>query len=84
MLETTLRAVGMKRAKSLYEAAQNTIGCTEGESCTRMEIKLLLQDYHNKTAHYYAVMDGHHTKTLDVGFAILNCYELYVLCKFYP
>ena len=55
--DNKLRAVGMKRAKSLYEAAQKTIGCTEGESCSRMEIKLLLQDYHNKTAQYQAVME---------------------------
>jgi len=55
--DNKLRAVGMKRAESLYEAAQKTIGCTEGESSSRMEIKLLLQDYHNKTAQYQAVME---------------------------
>jgi transposase len=54
--DNKLRAVGMKRAKSLYEAAQRSIGCTEGESCSRMEIKLLLQDYHNKMAQYQAVI----------------------------
>ena len=51
-----LRAVGMKRAKSLYKAAQRSIGCTKGESCSRMEVKLLLQDYHNKMAQYQAVI----------------------------
>jgi len=55
--DNKLRAVGMKRAKSLYEAAQKTIGCTEGESCSRMEIELLLQDYNNKITQYQAVMD---------------------------
>ncbi len=55
--DNKLRAVGMKRAKSLYEAAGKTIGCTEGESCSRMEIKLLLQDYNHKTLQYLAVMD---------------------------
>lgn len=55
--DNKLRAVGIKRAKSLHEAARKSIGCTEGESCSRMEIKLLLQDYHNKTAQYQAVMD---------------------------
>ncbi|ACL19024.1 transposase IS116/IS110/IS902 family protein [Desulfitobacterium hafniense DCB-2] len=58
--DNKLRAVGMKRAKSLYEAAQKSIGCTEGESCSRMEIQLLLQDYHTKTAQYQAV-----TETID-------------------
>ncbi|WP_088225472.1 IS110 family transposase [Desulfosporosinus sp. FKB] len=55
--DNKLRAVGMKRAKSLYEAAQETIGCTAGESCSRMEIMLLLQDYQNKTSQYEAIMD---------------------------
>jgi transposase len=55
--DNKLRAVGMKRAKNLYEAAQKTIGCNEGESCSRMEIKLLLQDYYNKTAQNQAIMD---------------------------
>ncbi|WP_018306466.1 IS110 family transposase [Desulfitobacterium hafniense] len=55
--DNKLRAVGMKRAKSLYEAAGKTIGCTEGESCSRMEIKLLLQDYNHKTLQYLAVME---------------------------
>ncbi|NLZ96178.1 MAG: IS110 family transposase [Bacteroidales bacterium] len=52
-----LRAVGMKRAKSLCAAAQRSIGCTEGESCSRMEIKLLLQDYHNKMDQYQVVIE---------------------------
>jgi transposase len=55
--DNKLRAVGIKRAKSLYEAARKSIGCTEGESCSRMEIKLLLQDYHNKIGQYDAVME---------------------------
>lgn len=55
--DNKLRAVGMKRAKSLYEAARKTIGCTEGESCSRMEIGLLLQDYNNKMSQYDAVME---------------------------
>jgi transposase len=53
--DNKLRAVGAKRAKILYEAAQKSIGCTDGEFCSRMEIKLLLQDYHDKTAQYQAV-----------------------------
>lgn len=56
--DNKLRAVGMKRAKSLYEAARKTIGCTEGESSSRMEIKLLLQDYNHKSLQYLAVMDS--------------------------
>jgi transposase len=55
--DNKLRAVGMKRAKSLYEAAQRSIGCTEGESCSRMEIELLLEDYRNKSVQYQAVIE---------------------------
>ncbi len=55
--DNKLRAVGLKRAMNLYKAAQKSIGCTEGELSTRMEIKLLLQDYHNKKSQYDEVME---------------------------
>lgn len=54
--DNKLRAVGLKRATKLYKAAQKSIGCTEGELSIRMEIKLLLQDYHYKKSQYDAVM----------------------------
>lgn len=43
-----IRAVGIKRATSLYKAAQKSIGCTEGISGARFEIKMLLTDYKSK------------------------------------
>lgn len=51
-----LRAVGMKRAKSLYEAAQRSIGCTEGSAMARIELKLLLEDYWAKRRQHEALM----------------------------
>lgn len=42
--EKKLRAVGMKRAQTLVEAAQNSIGL-DGGVCARMEMQLLLEDY---------------------------------------
>jgi transposase len=51
-----LRAVGMKRAKSLYEAAQRSIGCTEGSVTARIELKLLLEDYQAKMSQHEALM----------------------------
>jgi transposase len=51
-----LRAVGMKRAKSLYEAAQRSIGCTEGSATARIELKLLLDDYQTKMSQHEAIM----------------------------
>ena len=38
-----LRAVGMKRAQTLVEAAQNSIGL-DGGNCARMEMQLLLDE----------------------------------------
>jgi transposase len=56
--DNKLRAVGLKRAMNLYKAAQKSVGCTEGELSIRMEIKLLLQDYHYKKSQYDAVMES--------------------------
>jgi transposase len=54
--QTKLRAVGMKKAMSLYEAAVNSIGCSSGIAAARMELKLLLDDYQNKREQYELVM----------------------------
>lgn len=43
--EAKLRAVGKKRAQTLLEAAQRSIGHTEGLDTARLEISLLLEDY---------------------------------------
>ncbi len=51
-----LRAVGMKRAQTLYETAKHSMGCTEGSIAARMEIRLLLEDYHAKHTQYDSVM----------------------------
>lgn len=45
--EKKLRAVGMKRAVTLVEAAHNSIGLSGGD-CARMELWLLLEDYRTK------------------------------------
>lgn len=52
-----LRAVGAKKAKRLYEAACNTIGCP-GSQAVRMELTLLLEDYRIKMKQYEAVMEA--------------------------
>ena len=51
-----LRAAGMKRAARLYEAANDSIGCTDGGAAARMELGLLLDDYEAKQQQYGAVM----------------------------
>ena len=40
-----LRGVGIKRAKSLVEAAEHSIGTKEGANAARMEIRNLMDDY---------------------------------------
>jgi len=52
-----LRAVGMKRAKTLTEAAERSIGSREGSTAARMEIMILLEDYESKQARLEQVMD---------------------------
>ena len=54
--ENKLRAVGMKRAQTLYETAKRSMGCTEGSHAARLELRLLLEDYHTKKAQYDDVM----------------------------
>lgn len=52
-----LRAVGIKRANRLVEAAKGSIGCKEGLRAARIEIKMLLEDYENKTKQQESLME---------------------------
>jgi transposase len=51
-----LRSVGIKRAKKLCEAAENSVGCAEGAVAARLELKFLLDDYETKIKQLEAVM----------------------------
>jgi transposase len=51
-----LHAVGKKRAQRAYEAANNSVGCTEGSAAARMELNLLLEDYDAKLRQYEEIM----------------------------
>lgn len=51
-----LRAVGIKRAQKAFEAAKVSIGCTEGITVARLELRLLLEDYDAKLRQYEEVM----------------------------
>lgn len=55
--DAKLRAVGIKRAKTLMEAAEHSIGSREGLTSARMEIAILLEDYEAKSAGLEKVMD---------------------------
>lgn len=54
--EEKLRAVGQKRANSLYEAALKSIGIKEGLQSARKELKILLEEYEMKEKQYEEVM----------------------------
>ena len=63
-----LRAVGMKRALTLVEAAHNSIGLPGG-SCARMEIQLLLEDFRTKQSQLERITEVLEEETLRVPCA---------------
>lgn len=60
-----LRAVGMKRAMTLVEAAHNSIGL-QGGACVRMEVQMLLEDYRTKQIQLKKVTEVLKAVTLEV------------------
>lgn len=63
-----LRAVGMKRAQTLVEAAHNSIGL-DGGACARMEMQMLLEDYRAKQVQPAKVTAVLEAETLEVPYA---------------
>lgn len=55
--DAKLRAVGMKRAKILCNAAFGSVGCKEGLKTARIEIRHLLNDFENKKAQKQEIED---------------------------
>ena len=49
--DAKLRAVGKKRAQTLVEAAQRSIGYTKGLDMARLEISMLFEDYERLEKH---------------------------------
>lgn len=54
--EAKLKGVGLKRAKTLYEAAEHSIGGREGATAARLEIRMLLEDYESRSARLQEIM----------------------------
>ena len=54
--EAKLRAVGMKRAASLVEAAKRSIGLRSGGEAARLEFRILLEDYDTKLRRLEEIM----------------------------
>ena len=54
--DAKMRAVGKKRAQTLIEAAEHSVGAKEGTMAARMEIQMLLEDYESKSNRLQEVM----------------------------
>ena len=54
--EARLKAVGIKRAKTLYEAVEHSIGSREGATAARLEIRMLLEDYESRASRLQEIM----------------------------
>lgn len=61
------RAVGIKRAQTLVEAAQNSIGL-DGGVCARMEMQMLLEDYRVKEVQLEKVTAVLEAETLKIPY----------------
>ena len=55
--DAKLRAVGVKRAKTLIEAAEYSVGSKEGAISARMEIRMLLEDYESRNTRLQEVIE---------------------------
>ena len=63
--ENKMRAVGIKRAVTLVEAAHNSVG-VKGGNCARMELQLLLEDYSVKRNQLQKVTEILQAETMKV------------------
>lgn len=54
--QSKIKAVGMKKATSLFEAAKSSVGCRNGGDAARLELRLLLADYRTKMEQYTQIM----------------------------
>ena len=60
-----LRAVGMKRAKALVEAAQKSVGM-DGGICARLDLQMLLEDFRRKHEYLKQITEVLEAETLKV------------------
>ena len=61
-----IRAVGVKRATTLYEAAKRSIGHDQGTSAAKLEMALLLEDYEAKAKQLAFVMAALETTLREI------------------
>ena len=66
--DAKLRGAGMKRAKTLIEAAEHSIGSREAQEAARVELKILLADYEMQTAREAELMALIEEKITEVPY----------------
>ena len=54
--DAKMRAVGKKRAQTLVDAAEHSIGSKEGAISARMEMRMLIEDYESRKARLEEIM----------------------------
>ena len=54
--DAKLRAVGKKRAQTLVNAAEHSVGSKEGAISARIEIRMLIEDYESRNARLQEIM----------------------------
>lgn len=54
--DAKMRAVGKKRAQTLVDAAEHSIGSKEGTISARMEMRMLIEDYESRKARLQEIM----------------------------
>lgn len=64
--DAKIRAVGVKRATTLYETAKRSIGHDQGTSAAKLEMALLLEDYEAKAKQLAFVMAALETTLREI------------------
>jgi len=64
--DAKIRAVGVKRATTLYETAKRSIGHNQGMSAAKLEMTLLLEDYEAKAKQLAFVMAALESTLRDI------------------
>ena len=66
--DAKLRGIGMKRAKTLLEAAEHSIGTRAAQDAARIELRILLKDYETQTAREAELMEQIEAKIREVPY----------------
>ena len=63
-----LRGAGLKRAKTLVNAAEHSVGSKEAPEAARMELKLLLEDYSSYSSRMDELLNKLEEKLLEIPY----------------